>query len=290
MRVAFTSDLHVEHHPDVTRLLVRRLEALAPDILIVAGDISDDLLVVESTLRALRPQAARRGLFVPGNHELWTRGDGTSGAAHTVSSRERYLDALAEHVTAAGFDYLPAGPVVEAGVGFVGQTGWFDYSLRNRAHDAAISLEVYRRKRFGALRWNDGVRVRWPDGAGLLDDPDLSAWMVGRLQADLAAVPGGARVVVTHHLPFPELVFVRGALPWDYLNAFLGSRTLGQTILRAPGVERVVCGHTHARRRAVLRSADGRRVVAETSPIGYPREYGDDLERRVTHRVSSFMI
>ena len=81
MRVAFTSDLHVEHHPEVVALVAQRVEALAPDVFVLAGDISHDLAVVEETLRAF---AGRRTLFVPGNHELWA-GD----------SRVRYLDELA---------------------------------------------------------------------------------------------------------------------------------------------------------------------------------------------------
>src|SRR5262249_60031171 len=91
-----------------------------------------DLRVIESTLHVLAPHAGLRALYVPGNHELWV--DRTVGA----NSRDRYLDALGECAARAGFDYLPAGPVELAGVSFVGQTGWFDYSLRHPARDAPI--------------------------------------------------------------------------------------------------------------------------------------------------------
>jgi 3',5'-cyclic AMP phosphodiesterase CpdA len=268
VRVAFTSDLHVEHHPEVVTLVAQRVETLAPDVFVLAGDISHDLAVVEETLRAV---AGRRTLFVPGNHELWA-----------ADSRVRYLDELRECATRAGVTYLPAGPQVIDGFAFAGQTGWFDYSMRNRARDVEISLDIYKKKRLGALRWNDGVRARWGE-----EDEDVSRWMADRLAADLRAAPADLpRVVVTHHLPFSDLVFVRGSMPWDFLNAYMGARVLGEAIAGAGGVVRTISGHTHARRRAEVGN-----LVAEVSPIGYPREYGEgNLARRVIHRVSTFML
>jgi 3',5'-cyclic AMP phosphodiesterase CpdA len=284
LRVAFTSDLHVDHEPRVIELLGRRLDELAADVLIVAGDVSHDLARLASSLRELRPHAGRRALFVPGNHELWV------SPRETGSSRDRYDDSLADVVTRAGFDYLPAGPVCLDGIVFCGQTGWFDFSLRATARDGEIPLAAYRRKRFGALLWTDGVRVRWPGNGRALHDEELTDLMIERLSHDLERAPPGPRVVVTHHLPFPDLVLVRGVMPWDYLNAFMGSRALGDAIVAAPNVVRVISGHTHARRRAILAGCDGRRLVAEVSPVGYPREYGGAIERRVQHRLSSFVI
>jgi predicted phosphohydrolase len=268
LRVAFTSDLHVEHHPDVIQLVAQRVESLAPDVFVLAGDVSHDLAVVEDTLRAV---AGQKTLFVPGNHELWAK-----------DSRVRYLDELADCAARAGVTYLPAGPVRMDGVAFAGQTGWFDYSMRNRARDPEVSLDTYKKKRFGALRWNDGVRSHWPD-----DDEGVARWMADRLAADLRSLPPDLpRVVVTHHLPFSDLVFVRGVMPWDFLNAFMGAQVLGEVIARDGRVVRTISGHTHARRRAEVAG-----LIAETSPIGYPREYGEgNLARRVVHRVSTFML
>src|SRR5207302_1696053 len=132
--------------------------------------------------------------------------------------------------------------------------------------------------------------IRWPDGESLLDDEALTAWMVARLRADLASVESGPIVVVTHHLPFLGLVLVRGRLPWDYLNGFMGSQALGEVILQKPGALHVISGHTHARRRALLRNEAGERVVASVSPIGYPREYRTSLATRVLHRISLLVI
>ena len=44
------------------------------DVLLLAGDISDDLDVIRHSLATVR-QAFQTVFYVPGNHELWVRGE-----------------------------------------------------------------------------------------------------------------------------------------------------------------------------------------------------------------------
>jgi hypothetical protein len=173
-------------------------------------------------------------------------------------------------------------------VQFVGVTGWYDYSLRNCRLDETFSLEHYRRGAWGHLRWNDKQRIIWPGGTGVLDDVGICAGQVASLEAQLRQAAGRPSVVVTHHLPFVELLTSTGEAPWDFLNGFMGSAALGAAILRASGVRLSLSGHTHFRKSAYFEGADGP-VRAEVSPIGYPREYGRagvDLRTRVAQRVT----
>jgi hypothetical protein len=299
MRIALTSDLHVDHHPEVIPLVAERARRLEAEVLIVAGDLSSSLEHLERALAGLREASgARRALFVPGNHDLWCTAGGPS-------SRARYHELIPACARSAGFDPLghqpiaidsPAGPIHFAGV-----TGWYDFSLRNRELDATFTPEDYRRGAFGPLRWNDTARVVWPDDEGHpLEAPAICAAQVANLQAQLASIAGAPSVVVTHHLPFSELVTYRDPnppsgtpragrdLPWDFLNGFMGSAALGEAILAAPGVRLVCSGHTHFRKSARLKGASGP-VRAEVSPVGYPREYaraGLDLAARVAERVT----
>lgn len=43
------------------------------DVLLLPGDISDDLDVIRYSLATVR-QAFRTVFYIPGNHELWVRG------------------------------------------------------------------------------------------------------------------------------------------------------------------------------------------------------------------------
>jgi hypothetical protein len=269
--IAFTSDMHVDHHPEVVELVAARATGAAA--LIVAGDVSARPDVVLATLERLR-RTVPRVAFVPGNHDLWGR-----------DARTRYLDELADVCDRAGVDYLPAGPISVDGVTLVGQTGWYDYSFADP--NLAIPREAYEAGRFGALAWGDKRYFRWP-GA---DDAEVTQWMAERLARDLALAPRDRPVwVVTHMLPFVELV-ARRPSPWGFVNGFLGAASLGETIAAAAArgipIARAIAGHTHFRREAVVRLGD-REIVAETSPIGYPREVkmrGTDLVAHVADRV-----
>lgn len=279
--MALTSDLHVDHHPDVVPLVGERVRALRPDVLVVAGDVSSRLPTLEAALAALRTSAPRL-VFVAGNHDLWT----LPGAP---SSRQRYERDIPAACARAGADVVGAAPIEIDGVVFVGVTGWYDYTLRNRELDATFSRADYERGAWGRLRWNDTARIVWPDDDGReLDAPAICAAQIALLEAQLAAAGARPTVVVTHHLPFAGLVTSKGEPPWDFINGFMGSSRLGEAMLRARNVRAGVCGHTHFRRRVEVEGAGGRFSV-ETSPVGYPREYarmgGLTLAERVADRV-----
>lgn len=50
------------------------LTARETDVLLLAGDISDSLDVIHQSLLAVS-QAFKTVFYVPGNHELWVRGE-----------------------------------------------------------------------------------------------------------------------------------------------------------------------------------------------------------------------
>jgi hypothetical protein len=252
----------VDHHPELVELICTRVAGDA-DVLIVAGDVSASLARIGEVLVRLR-EAVPVVAFVPGNHDLWCGPD-------APDSRTRYLELLPALCRKIDVAYLPSGPLALGGATLVGQTGWYDYSLRDPTHDGEIPAGAYTQGVLGRLAWSDKQFVVWPD----CDDRALTAFMTERLIADLWAVPRDAPVwVVTHMLPFVELV-ARQPLPWGFINGFLGATALGSAIVAAAEagvpIARAVSGHTHFRRAAVIRAGD-RRFTAETSPIGYPRE------------------
>jgi hypothetical protein len=286
VRIALTSDLHVDHHPEVVALIAARLRELEPDVVVVAGDVSEDLDKVGWALAGLCRQTAQppRLLFIPGNHDLWMEGEG--GA----DSRARYEELLPAKVREAGGECLGRTPVTIGGFHFVGVTGWYDFSLRRM--DLPCTLEDYRRGVYGRLRWNDVHRVRW---AGCATPEEICGEMVASLEEQLRVE--GPKIVVTHHLPFAELVTSFrdlplppdvAEIPWDFLNGFMGSSRLGDAIARAKDVKVGMSGHTHFRKSAVVAG-----IPWEVSPIGYPREYrrmGRDLETRVAERVTLVVV
>lgn len=276
MNIAFTSDLHIDHHPEVIEHIARQSVAARVDVLILAGDVSSEIETLARVLAYFRAHVPRV-VYVPGNHDLWSLNG-------TPDSRTRYLELFPELCAKLAVDYLPGGPVVLDDLSLVGQTGWYDYSLRDPGLDGEVPLAAYERGSFGPLSWSDRRYMVWPG----VDDRALTALMAERLRADLAVTPRDRPAwVITHMLPFAELV-ARKPLPWGFVGGFLGAAVLGDEIRRAAAegldVRRAICGHTHFRREARI---DG--FTAETSPIGYPREIlmigAPSLEAHVRQRL-----
>jgi len=262
MRVAFTSDLHLDFPENrvVLRAMVGHLMARRPDAFVLAGDLSHRLVDVEEGLRAFAPLSCPR-LFVPGNHDVWILGR----EPEARSSREKYEQHLPRLAAAAGFTYLPREPVLLGDVAFVGTMGWYDYSFRVRALDRRYSLADYAARVSGF-----DLHSRWslPGGDGAAPDPAVAGEMVAALKEQFWwAEWRGARVVVavTHFVPFVELLEVRGTEAWDVNNAYMGSVSLGAALQTCPRLSAVIFGHAH---RVTDREVRGVRAVAR--PLGYP--------------------
>jgi predicted phosphodiesterase len=87
MRILAISDLHTDFRDN--RVLLEQLSDVAfqQDILIAAGDISDRIETLKSTLTLLRAKFMKV-FYVPGNHELWVRKGGDT-------SIEKFFSVLA---------------------------------------------------------------------------------------------------------------------------------------------------------------------------------------------------
>jgi Calcineurin-like phosphoesterase len=293
MRLVFTSDLHVEYHMDVVGLVAERARDLAPDVLVLAGDVCPDLRRLERSLRIIVEAAGAPVLYLAGNHELWCGGPNGSGP----DSRERYLVALPRLTRRAGAMYLGVEPRVIDDVGFVGVTGWYDYSLQDPSLAHLVSPEDYEGKRARGLRCVDGHQMHWPGPDGTpLSDEDLCDTMCTllRQQLDDAAGRCGRVVVVTHMLPSRALLTAPGAAPdrpaeerseeARLLDAFMGSARLGALLRDRPEVVQVICGHYHHAVHSLLPGSP-EEIPCEISPVGYPRELKRSLADQVAKRM-----
>src|SRR4051812_36288412 len=100
MRLAITADLHWGMSPKgdaATRALIEQVAALAPDALVLAGDIGEGKQFAPC-LQLFRELPCAK-LLVPGNHDLWTRDP-------SPTSLELYDDKLPQTARDQGFQYL----------------------------------------------------------------------------------------------------------------------------------------------------------------------------------------
>ncbi|MFC1526120.1 metallophosphoesterase [Candidatus Latescibacterota bacterium] len=270
MRIFATSDLHADFHAN--RELV---EGISPteyrqDGLVLAGDVAHRLEELARVLETLRERFAWM-VFVPGNHDLWVRGE-------EGDSLEKFHRIL-ELCDSLG---VTTAPSWMGGHRVVPLFSWYDPSL-----DGGQSTDPI------PERWADQRHCRWPEGMGLpatyfakLNEPHLAAagtrsgdakecengggphhgTAVGGCARELGATVPQLTITISHFVPRRDLLPPTELLRFRELPKVAGNPLIeGQ--LRAAGSHLHVFGHSHIRRDCVI---DGVRYVQHS--LGYPRE------------------
>ena len=260
MKIAATADLHynIARSKQSAEQLAAELAEVAPDVLILVGDLAGQRLdVLEHCFALFEPLGCPR-LYVPGNHELW--------ALPGQDSLDRYERLLPQACRDCGVHYLDGEPFVLERTAFVGNVGWYDYSFQSRrlhvpqrfyrakvAPGVARALPQYRHLVAGHNDLGDGllqISTRWMDGVHVtmdMDDKQFLSYLIDRMTGHLSEAASQADQIVAavHHLPFVELVRYTDRDNWEFANAYMGSRRLGEALLAEPKVRYVFCGHSH---------------------------------------------
>jgi putative phosphoesterase len=236
MRIAVTADLHydlIRTEEDLEELvkLITALTLEHPDVLIIAGDtVGLGWPRLPEIFKLLSPVAPER-LFVLGNHEYWSADRDTFN----------HLETLAGMIQAGGFHLLDNGPKVIGNIGFAGNCGWYDYSFAQNNPPHGISYEDKLFK--GDVIWNDAHMVNLNQS-----DREYTKHLLVQLEADILELENQVDtiVTVTHLIGFQEMAIQYPDDPlWNFINAYLGSNSLGDLLLRHPKVKYHLCGHTH---------------------------------------------
>ena len=88
IRIALLTDLHSCNYGDNMRELLDAVDAQAPDLILLGGDIFDDVLPDDNTVSFLQGISGRYpSYYVTGNHEYWSEEDGFK---RKMSALEKY--------------------------------------------------------------------------------------------------------------------------------------------------------------------------------------------------------
>ncbi len=238
MRIFAVSDLHVDY-PD-NRAWVQSLadEDFADDVLILAGDISDDLGMLSETLALLAATFAHV-CFVPGNHDLWVQDEETCS-----------LQKLAT------IESLCTTLQVETGVLHLGTTSivplysWYDFSFGEPG-------------RYLRRAWRDFRACQWP--ASLPNELALTEFFLARNERRLQ-IRNEQVISFSHFLP--SIAVMPAQIPAHRRRVYpvLGSERLGEQVLQLqPDIH--VYGHSHVNQDIEL---DNIRYV--NNAFAYPSE------------------
>lgn len=284
VRIAYTSDLHVDYSSENRDLVAGLAEAAAmsnPDVLIIGGDIAASPTDFGWALGCFAELKCCK-LVVAGNHDIWI--ESKADILNSKDSGAKYRQILPQIANDNDFGFLHNDAIVIDGIGFAGCMGWFDYSFRNRKLDDTTPLEKYRVGKWQSpssgknFLWNDMQNVWWLKDLSAkisgftrsdlcLSDDEIANLMAKSLSQQfdqLAEKAVRQIVVVTHFVPNRGLLEYRDSIPHDYFNAYHGSVEIERVIRSNSEVSQVFFGHSHVAKDVTI---DGIRYVSR--PVGY---------------------
>ena len=118
MRVFAVSDVHVDYAENLAWVLSLDHKEYAKDILILAGDVTDKMPLLEQVFISL-VASFKAVLFVPGNHELWVREDNFD------CSLDKF-EAISELCKSCG---VRTDVLKLSDISFVPLYSWYDFSF-----------------------------------------------------------------------------------------------------------------------------------------------------------------
>src|SRR5699024_3171686 len=138
------SDLHIDRHNKLTpkdyeQAFVTVIKQQKIELLLIAGDVSNHYKLTQSFVKEIEIQTMIKVLFVPGNHDFWSRDTGVTSSV--------ILDTCIERDNCLIDD--PFG--IHEGWAIVGNPGWYDYTY---ALSKFSSERIARRKYYGGT-WQD---------------------------------------------------------------------------------------------------------------------------------------
>jgi predicted phosphodiesterase len=240
LRIFAFSDLHMDFAENRSRLRELLSVRYLQDVVVVAGDIADDLSIIDWTLRELRSNFGKV-FYVPGNHELWVR-------TTKYNSVEKFQQILSL-CDVIGIYTRPAQ---------VGETwilplfSWYDTSYDDDSSADASELEG----------WADFYFCKWPKEIG-----SVSEYFLKINEPNIRAYKGPV-ITLSHFLPRRELLPPVSKLSFKGLPLVAGAPALDQQIRALNSVIHVF-GHSHINYDQII---DGVRYIHNA--FGYPREAG----------------
>lgn len=256
------SDLHVEHERN--RNALSALRARPDDWLILAGDVSDSVRGLIWAIETLAPKFARL-LWVPGNHELWTRPDTPREQRGQGRYDELVAACRARSVLTPEDEYVRWPALVDGkSVLLAPLFLLYDYTFAPDEH----------RGRERAVAWAAESGIQAADEILLSAEPYPSreAWCAARLEATRARLRGASeqhQLVLINHWPLRHDLVRLGLVP--RYAPWCGTRETDDWHLRFRALA-CVHGHLH------VRATDVRDDVRfEEVSLGYPRDWNEEL-------------
>jgi len=238
MRVFAVSDVHVDYQDNKKWLLGLSSVDYLDDVVILAGDLTDDLQLLEECFNDISAKFSKV-LFVPGNHELWVSRD------RRFNSIEKYQQ-ISELAISTGVSMTPTH---FGTLSIVPLFSWYDFSFATPDKKLMDT-------------WMDFRACVWPDNK---QPSEITDYFLDKNKVNLS-VRNETVISFSHFLPRIDLMPIYIPPAYHYLYPALGSDLLEEQIrVLKPNIH--VYGHSHVNRKLTLGG-----VQYINNAFGYPSE------------------
>ncbi len=238
MRIHAVSDIHVDYEENFNWIKNLSNEDYTNDVLILAGDVSDNMVSLGKVFTLLKNKFFRV-LFVPGNHDLWV-------TRNKIKNSMEALGIVQDVAVNFGIDIRPAdfGPV-----SIVPLLGWYDYSFGMPGEDLKYI-------------WMDYDFCVWPDD---MDVRSVTRYFVSLNEGSLN-IKNRFIITFSHFLPRIDIMPLYIPLSRRIIYPVLGTNLLEKQI-RVLKSNIHIYGHSH-----VNRKIERGGIVYINNAYGYPNE------------------
>lgn len=235
MRTAVISDIHIdvnEQYP-VMEEIVTYSKRNNVEAILIAGDISSSPIRTQQLMKQLEEQSGAKVWYVPGNHDLWHKGE------EKRSTQEIYQSFCED-------SRCLSGKIIELGNHVViGDVTWFDYSFGNQRY----SKEEFDQMTCNGRTWQDSLFNDWSKDNHVCCQRFLDN-LEHLLQECKTHYPEKGIVLMTHMISNAHYCVPEEIMDWSYFNAYLGSRRL-EELCKKYQPNYAICGHVHYRETVV---------------------------------------
>lgn len=260
MKLLIFSDLHADNNQErlgesIIPEVVAYIQEVAPDRVIVAGDMAGGAERCIRYLEQLEQLSGTPFSYVPGNHSIWS--NQTTDSWHEYEMLRAHPTSLIERPLLVGEKWA-----------IIGDMGWYDYTYRE---ESWTREETVRRKE---SYWRDSVFARFG-----MEDEAVTERILRSLERQLDEHRDRQVVFVNHFIPYPEYVPISTrSQVWNMIRPFMGSARMGELLDSYANVRHVIFGHVHYRYGSKQR---GDKWV-HCHPLGYRNEWQtDDLAKEI---------
>ena len=239
MKVFATSDLHIDYRENRCWLAKLSREDYQEDVLILAGDLSDNLDLLADCFDRLRG-CFNKVLYVPGNHDLWV----IRSKEKTSFEKFRAVRDIARETG------IIMEPVHCGSVTVVPLLGWYDFSFGQPS-------EQLRNK------WMDFHTCEWGE---LNNREDAITEYFTQQNKPHLNLKNGKLISFSHFLPRIDVMPDHIPMVHQQLYPVLGSNIIEQQI-RQLNSSIHVYGHSHVNRRIELNN-----ITYINNAFGSPNE------------------